>query len=122
MRRMNRVLSAVLFALLLTGCGGGSGEGGDKLADIDAVADAAGCTTSKKEAEPMMFASATSSCTLPDGSVTINWFKNNDVRDKYVDAGSAAGASYVTGDNWAIECQAEELCAKVADATGGDTP
>ena len=119
-----RTILAALLLTTLTACGS-SAPAADPEVTFKSMDDAAltlGCTKYAKS-DPMLFASETASCTGRGaiGDVTINFFNNDKARDQYVKAGTSAGAVYVEGKAWVVECTTRTQQKAVVDSTGGVT-
>ncbi len=108
-----RLLWATLLALAaLTACGGG--DGGNSFDSPQAIADEIGCDYEGGSDE--LFVKDGGSC----GNVSVYTFKDNATRDKYVEAASSFGGTYLVGDKWVVSAESAAPLQEARDKIGGE--
>jgi hypothetical protein len=108
-----RLMAGLLLTLAgLTACGGGDGE--DTFDSPQAIADEIGCNYQGGSDE--LFVKDGGSC----GNVSVYTFKDNATRDKYVEAASSFGGTYLVGDKWVISAESAAPLQKARDKIGGE--
>jgi hypothetical protein len=106
-----QLVSVVLLSLIaVAGCGG---DGEDTFASPQAIADEIGCNYQGGSDE--LFVKEGGSC----GNVSVYTFKDNATRDKYVEAASSFGGTYLVGDKWVIRAESAAPLQKARDKVGG---
>lgn len=112
-----RILSLAACVLVLAACSSGGYESARD------VAAALPCVS--VESDDVMIATESVSCELDGGSVRVSWFESGDDLDEFKTVAdtmgeamgewSEAGSDVVYGDDWAVECDTDDLCDLVRD-------
>lgn len=109
-----KLLLAALTLPLLVGCGGGnSGTSYTSAAD---VAEGAGLASCKPDPQEV---GVTDAVKCP-GSTGVYWFKSHDALSAMMQMAASSPDTFLTGDDWAIECVRRPVCVEAQGEIGGD--
>lgn len=101
---MKRLVLAVLAVLALAGCSSGSHQAtpaGPPTAQ--SIASKAGCTGWRADTAPLaLYVSQSGTCLLNGAEITVDVFKDNAMRDRWLATAAAFGGAFGHGDRWAI--------------------